>query len=57
VGDIDLMDENELCEWLKISVMTAYRWRKDGMPYIKVGRLVRYDKEKVMAWLQTKAQN
>jgi len=34
--------------------MTAYRWRKEGMPYLKHGKVVRYEKAKVQAWLERK---
>ncbi|MCL6558138.1 MAG: helix-turn-helix domain-containing protein [Firmicutes bacterium] len=50
----ELLTQEELCKWLKISNMTAYRWRKEGMPYIKRGNVVRYDKAKVKEWLERK---
>lgn len=46
---------DELCEWLKISKNTANNWRRLGMPYIRVGNTVRYNKEEVDKWL--KSQN
>ncbi len=50
----EYLTEEELCKWLKISPITAYRWRKAGMPFIKMGRLVRYDKGKIEAWINKK---
>ncbi|MCM1567806.1 MAG: helix-turn-helix domain-containing protein [Dehalobacter sp.] len=53
----ELLTKNELCKWLKISSMTAYRWRKEGMPFIQHGNVIRYDKAKVTEWLEKKNGN
>lgn len=53
----ELMTEDELCKWLRISTVTAYRWRKEGMPFIKVNRAVRYDRNKVQEWLEKRSQS
>lgn len=50
----DWITEQELCEWLKIKRLTAYRWRKDGMPYIGSRKSIRYNKEEVEKWLKEK---
>lgn len=44
----------ELCQWLGISRKTSERWRKDGLPYIKQGRLVLFDIKTVEEWLKSK---
>lgn len=48
--------EHELCQWLQINRMTAYRWRKQGMPYIGTRKTIRYNKQEVEKWLRKKAQ-
>ncbi len=50
----ELLTVEELCRWLKISRSTADRWRKEGMPFSKKKRLVRFDKEEVLEWLKEK---
>lgn len=50
----EYLTQQELCKWLKISTATAWRWRKEGMPYIKHGNSVRFDKAKVQEWLERK---
>lgn len=50
----DLLTVDELCSWLKVTRITVERWRKKGMPFIKVGRLVRFDREKVKQWINEK---
>ena len=43
----------ELCVWLKISANTANNWRRKGLPYIRFGNTVRYDKAEVQKWLDS----
>ena len=43
---------DELMELLKISRSTVDRWRREGMPYTKVGRGVRFFEEDVMEWIK-----
>lgn len=49
-----LIDVNELAEYLKITVETLYNWiSQKKIPYVKVGsRLVRFDLEKIDEWLE-----
>ena len=51
----EFLDEKGLCALLNISPVTATKWRAKakGPPFIKVGRLVRYRRRDVEAWLQT----
>lgn len=52
IGSVYLTTK-ELCEWLKISINTALNWRnKNGMPYVKIDRAIRYEKEAVENWLE-----
>lgn len=60
ISDIDkpiqeaLIDEHQVAEMLSISVATVRRWRvvKLGPPYRKIGRLVRYERASIEAWLK-----
>lgn len=50
-----LLTQQELSEKLKVEVITLYKLRKMGMPYIRLGqRLIRYDFEEVEKWLKSK---
>jgi excisionase family DNA binding protein len=49
--------EKELCEWLRVSRSKVMSLRKEGMPFIKIGKSVRFDKEEVEKWLREKSQN
>ena len=50
----EFLDEWGLCALLAISSVTATKWRAKakGPPFIKVGRLVRYRRSDVEAWLR-----
>lgn len=52
----ELMTQEELCDWLKITPVTAYRWRKAGMPYLGCRKALRYQKVAVINWLEQKKQ-
>lgn len=49
----EFLSEEELCEWLDISVSTARSnaARRKGPPRIRVGRRIFYRKSAVLAWL------
>jgi excisionase family DNA binding protein len=51
----EFFDEKHLCAVLGISSVTATKWRAKakGPPFIKVGRLVRYRRSDVDAWLRS----
>lgn len=53
----EILTQKELCELLKINVTTAYRWRKEGMPFMGAGKGIRYDKQEVLKWLKEKGKN
>ncbi len=49
---MSIWKETETSEYLKISPMTLRIWRhkKQGPPWIKLGKCVRYDSASVEAW-------
>lgn len=50
--DDNLLTVDQMCDWLMISRSTLVRWRKNGLPSIKVSKSVRFDKEEVKKWLK-----
>lgn len=51
------LTERELCDWLKVSRTKVSSLRKEGMPFVKLGKSVRYDKDKIEKWMEEKSQN
>ena len=43
---------NELSEKLKLSRSTIDAWRREGLPFIKMGRNIRFDEDEVMKWIR-----
>lgn len=57
-GDDEMMSRQELADWLKVCIGAIDRWcRKEGLPFIKVGRRVRFRRRDVEAWLAKRSQN
>lgn len=51
------LTKTELSEIIKVSEATIDRWRKEGMPYEKMGRGVRFNEKEVLDWIrQNKGQ-
>lgn len=45
------LNMKELTGLLQISRATVYRLKKRGLPFVKVGKSIRFSKEKVEDWL------
>ena len=43
---------NELAEKLRLSRSTIDVWRREGLPYTKMGRNIRFDEDEVMRWIK-----
>ncbi len=48
----ELITLEELSKMLKISRTTIDTWRREGMPFQKIGRGVRFEKEKTLEWIR-----
>ena len=54
-SDDRLMTDKEACDYLRIKARQLYNWRLDGIiPYIRVGRSLRYRKSTIDAALATR---
>ncbi len=50
-----ILTEKEMADLIKVSRTTLQRWRKEGMPHIKLEGIrgsVRYDYGDVVAWMK-----
>lgn len=43
---------NELLEKLKLSRSTIDIWRREGLPFTRMGRSIRFNEEEVMKWIK-----
>jgi excisionase family DNA binding protein len=52
------LDITALAEQLRIKRSTLYAWAEQGtIPYLKLGRLVRFDPDEIEAWLEAHRQD
>ena len=55
----DLLDENEAAKLLSLAAGTLSDWRSTGrysVPFVKVGRLVRYKRTDLEAWISSRTR-
>lgn len=46
-----MLTKEELAEWLKASPTAINQLMREGMPYIKTGNVVRFERDAVKKWL------
>lgn len=59
IGNKVLLNESEAAELLSMAVGTLGVWRSTGrynIPFIKVGRSVRYKRSELEAWLESRTR-
>lgn len=49
-----LLTTVELAETLKVTRQAIWNWRKEGLPFFKIGSAVRFDPLQVRKWLEEK---
>ena len=53
-----LITVTEVAEYLRVKRSTVYEWAKDGkIPAAKVGRLWRFDREEIEAWVKSRKRS
>lgn len=55
----ELLTTKEVATRLKVNPATVNRWRKEEkpVPFLQVGRQVRFEMEKVIEWLEIKKED
>ena len=43
----------EAAKYLRVSPRTLFGWRKKGLPYYRQGRVVRFKRDEIDAWMRT----
>jgi phage terminase Nu1 subunit (DNA packaging protein) len=46
-----------LAATLKCSLAAVRKWKSQGMPHIKLSRLVRFELDRVLEWLAARSKN
>ena len=50
--DSPFLNKQQTCHYLGISNNTLDSWIKKGLPYIRVGKTIRFDRAEINRWLQ-----
>lgn len=53
----NLWRAEELANFLNVTTASIRAWTLQGMPHYKLGRSVRFDKDKVLEWFAARAKN
>ncbi len=49
------LNVRDLCNYLEIEINTVYSWvYQKKIPYLKIGRLVKFDKQEIDRWIDSK---
>jgi len=51
------LKQDELAKEFSVTNHTIWRWRKDGLPFIKKGNLVVYNMNDVYKWLHENSES
>lgn len=47
-----LITTKQLAQKLQVAEITIHKWRTKGLPFIKLGRSIRFNETEVAAWIQ-----
>lgn len=53
-SELKYLTIEQVAEMLQVTRMTIYNLQNKGLPFIKLGKSVRFDKDDVVAWLNSK---
>jgi excisionase family DNA binding protein len=52
-ADIKFLTIEDVSEMLQVTRTTVYNLKKQGMPFIKLGKNIRFDQEEVIDWVRS----
>lgn len=50
---IRMLRMKDIVQLFGVSRMTVYKWMQEGMPHIRIGSLLFFEKEKVLQWVRS----
>lgn len=55
-GDMKFLTVEDVAEMLQVTRTTIYNLKKQGLPFIKLGKNIRFDQEDVIDWVRSNRQ-
>ncbi len=53
-SEIKFLTIEQVAEMLQVTRTTIYNLKKKGLPFIKIGKNIRFDQEEVVNWIKEK---
>jgi excisionase family DNA binding protein len=51
-ADVKFLTVDDVSEMLQVTRSTVYNLKKRGLPYIKLGKNIRFDQKEVVDWIK-----
>ena len=55
-SDIKFLPVEDVAEMLQVTRTTIYNLKKQGLPFIKLGKNIRFDQDEVVDWVRSNRQ-
>lgn len=55
-SDIKFLTVEDVAEMLQVTRTTIYNLKKKGLPFIKIGKNIRFDRDEVIAWVKSNSR-
>lgn len=55
-ADIKFLTVEDVAEMLQVTRTTIYNLKKKGLPFIKLGKNIRFDQDVVVEWVKSNTQ-
>lgn len=52
-ADVKYLTIEDVAEMLQVTRGTIYNFKKKGLPFIKIGKTLRFDQEEVIDWVKS----
>lgn len=52
-SDIKFLTVEDVAEMLQVTRTTIYNLKKKGLPFIKLGKNIRFDQDEVVEWVRS----
>jgi excisionase family DNA binding protein len=56
VSDIKFLTIEDVADMLQVTRTTVYNLKKKGLPFIKIGKNIRFSQEEVINWVMNSAR-
>lgn len=56
-SEIKFLTVEQVAEMLQVTRTTIYNLKKQGLPFLKLGKNIRFDQEEVVHWVKTNGRS